>query len=77
MTSPRWIDLAAALFFAVGGIVVWLSADAIPPSFLDSGFGADLLPKALAAVLVALSLPLAVSAFAGGAAFATGFAMTL
>ncbi|NIA70868.1 tripartite tricarboxylate transporter TctB family protein [Pelagibius litoralis] len=51
----RWIDRAVALVLASLAIVLWLSADAIPPSFLDTGFGAGYLPKLLSVALFVLS----------------------
>ena len=54
----RWVDRGVALGLVVLAAVVWSSAEAIPPSFLDTGFGADYLPKLLAVVLVVLALTL-------------------
>lgn len=54
----RWVDRGVALGLVVLAAVVWNSAAAIPPSFLDTGFGADYLPKLLAVVLVVLALTL-------------------
>lgn len=54
----RWVDRSIALGLVVLAAVVWNSAAAIPPSFLDTGFGADYLPKLLAVVLVVLALTL-------------------
>lgn len=51
----RRSEAVAAITLIVLGGVIWHQGDAIPPSFMDTGFGAGLLPEWLGATVALLS----------------------
>lgn len=55
MIGTRAIAATAALGGIGLGIVVFRAGAAVPPSFLDSGFGSGLLPQCVGGALVVLS----------------------
>ncbi|WP_136068645.1 tripartite tricarboxylate transporter TctB family protein [Modicisalibacter radicis] len=54
-TLQRRSEAIAAIALVIGGLVIWHEGDAIPPSFMDTGFGAGLLPKWLGATVALLA----------------------
>lgn len=54
-TLQRRSEAIAATALIVFGLVIWRAGAAIPPSFMDTGFGAGLLPKWLGAIVVLLA----------------------
>lgn len=63
----QWrVEALAAVAFMVLGSVIWHAGDAIPPSFMDTGFGAGLLPKWLGGSLILLAALLLLEAMTAG-----------
>lgn len=54
-TLQRRSEGFAAIALIVLGLIIWHEGDAIPPSFMDTGFGAGLLPKWLGGTVALLS----------------------
>ncbi|WP_110597986.1 tripartite tricarboxylate transporter TctB family protein [Salinicola lusitanus] len=69
MASLSWqwrVEALAAVAFMILGVVVWHAGDVIPPSFMDTGFGAGLLPKWLGGVLILLAALLLLETMTAG-----------